>query len=70
MHMHYYVYCTCVYSVCNAYIMFLCDVIIAVPGQVDNVSITCGPVELINQCTVTWNVSVWNNLKFIFGKFL
>ena len=29
----------------------------AVPGQVDNVNITCGPVDLINRCTVTWNVS-------------
>ena len=63
--------------VCVLCVMYMClrDVIIAVPGQVDNVSIACGPVGLINRCTVTWNVSMWNNFKFIhtwtiFVKFL
>ena len=31
---------------------------IVVPDGVDMVNIMCGPVDVINQCIVTWNVSV------------
>ena len=41
--------------------MHICIVLnfyIAAPDGVDMVNIMCGPVDVINQCTVTWNVSV------------
>ena len=28
-------------------------------GDVGMVSLMCAPVDLINRCTVTWNVSIW-----------
>ena len=31
---------------------------IVVPDGVDMVNIKCGPVDVINQCNVTWNVSI------------
>ena len=31
----------------------------AEPGRVKNVSLTCSVMDLINQCTVTWNVSLY-----------
>ena len=31
---------------------------ITVPDGIGMVNLTCGAVDLINQCTVTWNVSV------------
>jgi len=27
------------------------------PGIVQNINVTCGPVDLINRCTVSWDVS-------------
>ena len=42
-----YIYCT----------SQLCINII-VPSSVGRVDVTCGPVDVINQCNVTWNVSV------------
>jgi len=35
----------------------LFSLIITAPGVVPNVRVTCGPVDLMNQCTVTWDVS-------------
>ena len=31
---------------------------IAVPGDVGMVTVTCSAVDVINQCNVTWNVSL------------
>ena len=28
------------------------------PGDVNITDVTCNPVNMINQCTVSWNVSV------------
>ena len=33
---------------------------IAVPDGVGRINLTCYAVDLINQCTVTWNVSVYD----------
>ena len=33
--------------------------LITEPGDVGMVNIACGAVELINQCNVTWNVSLY-----------
>ena len=56
-------YCFCIY-------MPLLNVFyISVPGQVDNVSLTCDPVELINRCTATWNVSYVHTYKHVFKFF-
>ena len=39
------------------YVLCYISFIITAPGVVPNVMVTCGPVDLINQCTVTWDVS-------------
>ena len=33
---------------------------IAVPDGVGRINLICDAVDLINQCTVTWNVSVYD----------
>ena len=34
-------------------------------GDVGMVSLMCAPVDLINQCTVTWNVSIWSLYSYM-----
>ena len=40
------------------YSMYIYMYYITVPNDVGRVNLTCDAVDLINQCTVTWNVSV------------
>ena len=38
---------------------------ITVPDDVGMINLTCGAVDLINQCTVKWNVSVYDCCIYI-----
>ena len=49
---YYNVLCIIVYMYVRTYVCY-----IAVPGDVGMVNVTCSPVDVINQCIVTWNVS-------------
>ena len=40
------------------YIEVLC-ILNVEPGYVNITDVTCNPVNMTNQCTVRWNVSVW-----------
>ena len=33
-------------------------ILITAPGKVDMVTVKCTPVDMINQCNITWNVSL------------
>ena len=59
--------CTYVYGICinvHVYINMLIMVYV-VPDRVDNINILCGAVDLINQCNVTWNVSLYNYCLYL-----
>ena len=42
---------------CSDFVDFTSLLFFTVPGAIGIVSITCGPVNLINQCSVNWDVS-------------
>ena len=46
--MYMYVYWSVIYSMLNVE-----------PGDVNITDVTCNALNMINQCTVIWNVSVW-----------
>ena len=50
--------CTCTVIHLYMYMHIVFYFYIAAPDGVGTVDIMCGPVDVINQCTVTWNVSV------------
>ena len=50
----------CAYiRMCTYILAYLCTYVyyIAGPGDIGRVNVTCSPVDVINQCIVTWNVS-------------
>ena len=56
---------TCIYIYIYIYMyiyiyIYICMYYIAVPDGVGRINLICDAVDLINQCIVTWNVSVYD----------